>query len=612
MSDQSAMSDRAAMSDENATAPAGLVRRAGRRLRARRWIPHSLGTQLILVSVPFTVLAALGAAAITYSQTRLNVRDEMLSAVARSEVVLSALEQTARHNQGWGGAQDTVVRLATMNDIDLVVWRVDEDLLVADSNAARFARVSAYQERVAAARAQASRLDDGSSTDARPAPTDPASAAPAVVVPTETERADLEALDQLRSQATELNAPPASATEAEAMVRTRRNGALEECLTSHDMDFYVTIVDGLRVARVDAETVRTNPESYIDCTAEAKEAADTLRRELTQAEVLRPPDFPAALVYQSPVELVDRPLSNGLSAKLVTLLVVVTALAAAASVIAAHRFLGPIRGLTLAARAMAAGRLDARVPVGPSNELGELSRSFNAMASSLQDGERLRHRLTSDIAHELRTPLSNMRGYLEAAQDGVAPLGAELIDSLHEDTLLLQALVSDLGELNAAEAGHLVLDRHEVYLDELATSVAAAHEGAARAVGVSLVVESAAPARALVDGRRIRQVLTNLVTNALRHTEPGGTVRLVARGERGEAIVSVLDDGCGIAPEHLPHLFERFYRADPSRTRATGGSGLGLAITRELVEAHGGTVSVESSLGAGSAFHVRLPALERG
>jgi two-component system sensor histidine kinase BaeS len=215
--------------------------------------------------------------------------------------------------------------------------------------------------------------------------------------------------------------------------------------------------------------------------------------------------------------------------------------------------------------------------------------------------------MTTDIAHELRTPLSNIRGYLEAAQDGVAPLTPALVSSLLEDAMLLQGLVEDLQELSLAESGRLQLQRAPTDVDDLAISVASAHRARALQRGVGVNVDARTGLLADLDARRMRQVITNLMENAIRHTDAGGEIALAVHRTESGMRISVRDTGTGIEPEHLPHIFDRFYRTDASRNRATGGSGLGLAITRELVAAHGGTIGASSVLGRGTTFVVDLP-----
>jgi signal transduction histidine kinase len=287
-----------------------------------------------------------------------------------------------------------------------------------------------------------------------------------------------------------------------------------------------------------------------------------------------------------------------------------------------RRILGPIEALTAAARAMQQGDLSQRVPVRSRDEIGALAHSFNNMADGLARIERLRRQMVSDVAHELRTPLTNIRGYLEALRDGVAAPTPELIGSLHDEALLLNRLVNDLQDLALAEAGQLRLDRRP-------TALAPVVEQAVGALGPMLAekhlsVDVDLPADlpdADADAERVGQVLRNLLANAVTHTPSGGNISIaasfiadcrlqVADWVVGQSaiLVQVCDSGAGIAPEHLELVFERFFRADRSRARATGGAGLGLAIVRQLVEAHGGRVWAESPPGRGATFSFTLPA----
>ncbi|NOZ30085.1 MAG: HAMP domain-containing protein [Chloroflexi bacterium] len=261
----------------------------------------------------------------------------------------------------------------------------------------------------------------------------------------------------------------------------------------------------------------------------------------------------------------------------------------------------PIRRLKAAAQAIASGDLSHRVPVRSQDELGELAQAFNTMAESLARAETQRRHLMADIAHELRTPISVIQGNLEAMLDGVLPTNAEQIASLHEETLLLGRLVADLRLLSLAEAGQLKLERGEAKLDRLVRKVAELMQPRAQEKGIRFEIDvSADLPPVFVDPDRIHQVIGNLVSNALRYAPPGGrvTIRAFTEGTPGDpdasVIVQVTDDGPGIAAQDLPHVFDRFYRADRSRTRASGGSGLGLAIVKHLVEAHGGRVWAES------------------
>lgn len=269
--------------------------------------------------------------------------------------------------------------------------------------------------------------------------------------------------------------------------------------------------------------------------------------------------------------------------------------------------LRPIRALTLAARGLGDGELGQRVPVSGRDEIAELGRAFNRMADSLQAGEERQRRLTGDIAHELRTPLANLRGYLEALQDGVVEPTPELLASLHEEAMLQQRIVDDLQDLALAEAGALTYHRAAVELRDLLETCRTAHRTQAESAGVAL--EVAAPRRTytVADADRLRQVIGNLVGNAIRATAPGGTVTLALSSRDDLAVLQVRDTGTGIPAKDLPHLFDRFWRADAARGRATGGSGLGLSIARQIVRDHHGTIEVESAVGVGTVFTVTLP-----
>jgi two-component system sensor histidine kinase BaeS len=279
----------------------------------------------------------------------------------------------------------------------------------------------------------------------------------------------------------------------------------------------------------------------------------------------------------------------------------ILALAGFASWLTATQLVRPIRALTTATKRTAEGDRTVRVD-GGAGEIGELAKSFNAMSAKLADTERQRQALISDVAHELRTPLGNITGWLEATQDGLAEPDPHLIGMLLEESLLLQRLVDDLHDLAQADAGTLRLHPEPIALDDVVDQVVNAQQN--REI---LLRAETVPVHATADPVRLRQALGNLVANAVRYTPPGGEVVVRLRQEKDTAILEVTDTGSGIAPDDLLHVFDRFWRADKSRSRTTGGSGLGLAITRHLVEAHGGTVSVTSTLGEGSTFRISLP-----
>ncbi len=273
-----------------------------------------------------------------------------------------------------------------------------------------------------------------------------------------------------------------------------------------------------------------------------------------------------------------------------------------------RRILAPVRDLTRAATRFGKGDFSSRVADEGSGEIAELTRSFNSMAQNLADTEQRRRALVADIAHELRTPLSNLRGYLEAISDGVVQPDEKTIGSLAEEAGSLSHLVADLQELSLADAGALKLDLQTADITDIVTSTVTAvrPKAAARGLTITAAVAPDLPPVS-VDVHRIRQVLQNLLENAVLHTENGGTITVTAE-QRGSFIaVAVADTGEGISAEDLAHIFERFYRVDKSRTRATGGTGLGLTIARRLVEAHGGSITATSVPGSGATFTFTLP-----
>ncbi|MEU9479298.1 HAMP domain-containing sensor histidine kinase [Streptomyces sp. NPDC048191] len=284
----------------------------------------------------------------------------------------------------------------------------------------------------------------------------------------------------------------------------------------------------------------------------------------------------------------------------------VLAVTVAVTAVVAIRLVRPLRALTEAAQQPP--ELHVRVPVTTRDETGILAEAFNDLTERRARLEAQRRAMVSDIAHELRSPLTNIRGWLEVVRDGVVEPDPPLLDSLHEEALVLQRIIDDLQDLAAADAGTLRLHREPLRAADLLEQVGAAHRVAADAGDVTLRTEADGTAWLDADPVRMRQALGNLVSNALRHTPADGTVTLAARREGADVVLTVSDTGTGIAPEDLPHVFDRFWRAEKSRSRRTGGSGLGLPIVRHLVAAHGGTADAASEPGAGSVFTLRLPA----
>ena len=270
----------------------------------------------------------------------------------------------------------------------------------------------------------------------------------------------------------------------------------------------------------------------------------------------------------------------------------------------------PMRQLARAAQGIAAGDLAQRVPLASDDEVGEVARSFNTMAESLQRMEQQRQNMVADIAHELRTPLSVIQSNVEAMLDGILPADPLELESIHQETVLLNRLIGDLRTLSLAEAGQLVLDRQPLDLGQVVTRVAGKYRVRAEEQGIALSVQVAQSLpQVSADAGRIEQALVNLTENALRYgaSDVGGRVTLGVRAVSGGVEAWVSDTGPGVAPEDLPHVFERFWRSEKSRNRKTGGSGIGLALVKQLVEAHGGHVSVESTPEYGATFRVVLP-----
>ena len=276
-----------------------------------------------------------------------------------------------------------------------------------------------------------------------------------------------------------------------------------------------------------------------------------------------------------------------------------------------RRISSPIGVLAKVARRLGRGDLSQRVQFKGKGEVGVLAQAFNSMAADLEHAEQLRRNLVADVAHELRTPLSNIRGYLEAIRDRVVKPNAATIQSLNEETALLSRLVDELQELSLAEAGELKLVYQAEDIAKLVKQAVTSWQPkvAAKEILLSLDLPDNLPL-VNIDRQRVNQVLHNLLENAVAHTRKGGTINVAAMAQGDRVEISVADTGEGIPAEDLPNIFERFYRVDKSRARATGGSGLGLTIAKRLVEAHGGKITVQSELGKGSRFSFTLPIAE--
>ena len=281
--------------------------------------------------------------------------------------------------------------------------------------------------------------------------------------------------------------------------------------------------------------------------------------------------------------------------------------AVVASIVLARSIARPLVALRNAAQEIAAGNLNVRVPVTGAGELAVLSRSFNALVAEIERTENLRRQMVGDVAHELRSPLTNLIGQIEAIQDGFLEPG-DAMKSIHDEARGLARLVDDLRDLSLADAGQLALDLRSMSVRDAVEHTVrnAKRAGLAQRVDVVSEVPSDVP-NAFADPVRVRQILQNLTENAIRCSTDGAVVHIGAIATDTTVQISVRDDGCGISAEELPKIFERFYRIDQSRARSTGGAGLGLAIVKQLTELQGGSVSVDSDAGVGSRFYVTLP-----
>lgn len=301
-------------------------------------------------------------------------------------------------------------------------------------------------------------------------------------------------------------------------------------------------------------------------------------------------------------EEVIEPGRDGLGTRRTLIAAIIATLAIALVAAILRRLIRPLEELTAVAHELGRGHLGRRVGVRGEDEIGRLGQAFDTMGAKLEAAEQQRRHLVSDVAHELRTPLTNLRGQLEGVMDGVLPMDRTVAASLLEESMQLGRLVDDLQELSLADSGRLRLDRNRI---SLAATIEKALAGMAPG-GPRVVSDLDPDLEVLADAVRLRQILDNLLSNAGRYA--ASEIRIEAfRADGCHVQIVVTDDGPGIPAEDLPHVFDRFYRVDSSRQRTTGGSGLGLAIARRLVEAHGGTIAIDSGAEPGTSVRLTLP-----
>jgi signal transduction histidine kinase len=299
--------------------------------------------------------------------------------------------------------------------------------------------------------------------------------------------------------------------------------------------------------------------------------------------------------------------------QLFRIIIGVTIIGIVVGVISSRGLTAPLSKLAEAAKAIGSKDLGRRVEIMGSDEVKAVAQAFNDMAAELEQAETLRHNLLTDVAHELRTPITVIQGNLRAILDDVYELDKAEIARLYEQTRHLSRLVEDLRDLSHAEANQLRLNVAQVEVASWLEATAAAFVPIAKEKSIDLQVNISESAAAIqADQARLTQCLQNLLNNAIMHTPPNGSITIQAEQTPGELRLQITDTGSGIAPEHLPHIFNRFYRADPARSRETGGTGLGLSITHALIKAHGGEITATSEgAGKGSQFTIRLPISEK-
>lgn len=336
---------------------------------------------------------------------------------------------------------------------------------------------------------------------------------------------------------------------------------------------------------------------------------------LAAVSLVAPGAFEAAMGHSMPgmddmmSGLVRAAFGDAVQTSLIVAVVAALIAAVVVSVALTARFTRPITRLSGASRRIAEGRYAERVPVASADEIGDLAASFNQMADSLESTERRRLQLVGDVAHELRTPLATLDGYLEGLEDGVVEAGEPTWQLLRRETARLSRLVGDLQQLWRAEARQLPLSMARVDVSALLEAVRERFAARAREHGSELRFSSPPGGLAVqADAERLAQVVDNLVSNAIRYSREGAPVTLDAATAGDEVVIGVADEGPGLTAEQRERVFERFYRVDPSRARALGGSGIGLAIARALTEAMGGRIWAESEgPGRGSRFCFALP-----
>ncbi|WLW57805.1 sensor histidine kinase [Streptomyces sp. YU58] len=599
-------------------------------MNARIPLRKRLLVRLLIASGLIAVCSVAATAWLAVETTTRALREEQGQVLADDMDVLARLSGYAAAHPDWSGVQDTVRELSEKTGRRIALTTADRSPIVDSAPRGTALPVSA------AATVDPLRVDTYSERGAQLGGTDPRAVGPYRL--TQTERTKVGALARARQRCfarhgidlrltgtpsgrpvlTEADGtgdpayvPDACAdglfntpTPTERKALTELEKLAGACLLRAGMDPAAPLflgVDSTPAAR-DASYPVTLAKADSDVRRAARSCLDRARR-----VQLDPYVAPAAQLFlgggDTPAVRFDMSPAN--KTKVVGAAGLVLAVTVAVTAVVATRLVRPLRALTEAARQPPERHV--RVPVTTRDETGILAAAFNAHTERRERLESQRRAMVSDIAHELRSPLTNIRGWLEVTRDGVVDPDPALLAALHDEALVLQRVIDDLRDLADADAGTLRLHREPVRCADLLDQVAAAHRVAADAAGVALGTTVDGGPWLDADPVRMRQALGNLVSNALRHTPADGTVTLSARRDGDDVLLEVADSGSGIAPEDLPHVFDRFWRAEKSRSRRTGGSGLGLPIVRHLVAEHGGTAVARSEPGTGSVFTLRLP-----
>ncbi|MFE1048059.1 sensor histidine kinase [Streptomyces olivaceus] len=585
---------------------------------------NSLLLRLLIASFAISLVSIAATAWLTSRSTTLAIKQERGQILADDATIQNTLEGFAAVHRNWDEAGHTVQELARRTGRGIVITTRAREVITA-SDRSDVDRLPLNASAVIDPLHLSPSSDQGAGPSEQISRIDPRAVGPYLLPTAERKklrqlaRQEASCLYDTQGMRTHIVEEPSG----RPSLRAFRSGAvtLQTCATKELLAPTPTEAKALTeltaLVRTCAERNRIRIEEPLTINAQFRLAQAGFEQgasdlddcvEEGRREQLAPHVAPAALLFvtspaQSATPVFDLSRAGTLRVLGTTCLILSATITITAVI--AIRLIRPLRKLTNAARAPSGRHL--RIPITTKDEIGYLAAVLNELSERRERTDEQRRVMVSDIAHELRTPLSNIRGWLDAAQDGLADPDSSLVASLQEEAGLLQHIIDDLQVLAAADAGSLRLNFRELNLRELAEQSLDAHQTAAQAGRLALTGHFTDDLTIEGDPVRLRQVLGNLLSNAIRHTPPNGSITVSAYRVEGGVELHVADTGSGIRPEDLPRIFDRFWRAEQSRSRNTGGSGLGLSIVGHLVQAHGGKVSVVSSPGTETVFTVRLP-----